>query len=466
MYSPGFVTGVEYDNQLRTEYLVQCNPDELAFFNITAIDMQGAEDCQDNNGFFRCQDYVQIIRGSFGTTDTCGNTTNDDAVIELEFGDYVVVFRTSEEVRGRGFQMYSLCFRPTERDLPDCFEVSEFTTGVCSAGSGSASNGMDAAPPSQTKRAAEDELNGEEEEVATSYYADLFTGYPANLKMAKDLAKFHHQWNRRRREADKRHVKVNVLYNQTVNYSDYTIFIFGPDNEQISQFKDVRVLQTFDANGTTDYHVGKVKEDRNPHFFGAGPLTILGTHAYFQLFVIDPRGLLPDEEEQVELVSMTAPLLDSVPPEDDMVIIDEIQEPADLRRFPGIVDRRQANEPLTEMDREAVFTALRNAEACNPVLRAQSRATLEFYNSIDTDFVDGLRTFNISCSLNGDALSCTSDGGVTLPGRTMCVVDSEPSFQCEPFSGEFTLIVSPTTSVTVTARNCLGQTAQAVLFLT
>ena len=66
----------------------------------------------------RCQDYVQIIRGSFGTTDTCGNTTNDDAVIELEFGDYVVVFRTSEEVRGRGFQMYSLCFRPTERDLP------------------------------------------------------------------------------------------------------------------------------------------------------------------------------------------------------------------------------------------------------------------------------------------------------------------------------------------------------------
>ena len=37
-----------------------------------------------------------------------------------------------------------------------------------------------------------------------------------------------------------------------------------------SRFKDVRVLQTFDANGTTDYHVGKVKEDRNPHFFGAG----------------------------------------------------------------------------------------------------------------------------------------------------------------------------------------------------
>ena len=66
----------------------------------------------------RCQDYVQIIRGAFGTTDACGNQTGDDAVIELEFGDYIVVFRTSEEIRGRGFEMYSVCFKPTERDLP------------------------------------------------------------------------------------------------------------------------------------------------------------------------------------------------------------------------------------------------------------------------------------------------------------------------------------------------------------
>ena len=80
-----------------------------------------------------------------------------------------------------------------------------------------------------------------------------------------------------------------------------------------------------------------------------GPLTILGTHAYFQLFVIDPRvrvksgaemwflylymcmymyvqGLIPDEEEQEELVSMTAPLLNAVPPEEDVVIIDEMQQ--------------------------------------------------------------------------------------------------------------------------------------------
>lgn len=65
----------------------------------------------------RCQDYVQIIRGGFGTTDVCGNVTSPDALVELEFGDYMVVFRTSEEIRGRGFQMYSVCYRPEETDL-------------------------------------------------------------------------------------------------------------------------------------------------------------------------------------------------------------------------------------------------------------------------------------------------------------------------------------------------------------
>ena len=43
-----------------------------------------------------------------------------------------------------------------------------------------------------------------------------------------------------------------------------TMYIHHP------RFKNVRVLQTFDPNGTTDYYVRKVKEDRNPHFFGAG----------------------------------------------------------------------------------------------------------------------------------------------------------------------------------------------------
>ena len=65
----------------------------------------------------RCQDYLQIIRGSFGTTDSCGSVPSEDAVVQLEFADYTAVFRTSEQVRGEGFEMYSICFRPVERNL-------------------------------------------------------------------------------------------------------------------------------------------------------------------------------------------------------------------------------------------------------------------------------------------------------------------------------------------------------------
>ena len=61
---------------------------------------------------------MEIVRDFFGVTEECGNTTSPTGVLELEFGNFTVVFRTSEEVRGEGFQMYSLCFKPAERFLP------------------------------------------------------------------------------------------------------------------------------------------------------------------------------------------------------------------------------------------------------------------------------------------------------------------------------------------------------------
>ena len=39
-----------YDNQLRIEYQVQCKSDELALFNMTDLDIQGPEDCEDHMG--------------------------------------------------------------------------------------------------------------------------------------------------------------------------------------------------------------------------------------------------------------------------------------------------------------------------------------------------------------------------------------------------------------------------------
>ena len=55
---------------------------------------------------------------------------------------------------------------------------------------------------------------------------------------------------------------------------------------------------------------------------------------------------------------------------------------------------------------------------------------MSFLYSMDPDFVEGLRTFDISCSLSGNQLSCISDSTV-LPGRTMCQIDNNIPFNCE-----------------------------------
>ena len=65
---------------------------------------------------FRCQDYILIDRGMGGTTEICGNSSSDDSVLELQSPEFTVFFRTSEEKKFRGFQMYIICFREADRD--------------------------------------------------------------------------------------------------------------------------------------------------------------------------------------------------------------------------------------------------------------------------------------------------------------------------------------------------------------
>ena len=60
---------------------------------------------------------MQIVR-STSVIEECGNTTSELSILELEFGNFTVVFRTSEEIRGEGFQMYAICFKPAEKFLP------------------------------------------------------------------------------------------------------------------------------------------------------------------------------------------------------------------------------------------------------------------------------------------------------------------------------------------------------------
>ena len=106
---------------------------------------------------------------------------------------------------------------------------------------------------------------------------------------------------------------------------------------------------------------------------------------------------------------------------------------------------------VTSADREAVLAALRSANSHNAVLRAQSRATLTFYSQLvaselsilinfptndffpyrmDLNYVECLRTFNITCSLDDGLLRCTSDS-VTIPGRTLCQTDDRSPVICE-----------------------------------
>ena len=53
----------------------------------------------------------------------CGTTINSDAVLELEFGDFMVIFRSSEDIRGEGFELYAICFRPEEADLEGLLDL-------------------------------------------------------------------------------------------------------------------------------------------------------------------------------------------------------------------------------------------------------------------------------------------------------------------------------------------------------
>ena len=51
-----------------------------------------------------------------GTTEICGNVP--PTVLNLEFGTVKIFFRSSETVKFKGFEMYIICFRQDERDLP------------------------------------------------------------------------------------------------------------------------------------------------------------------------------------------------------------------------------------------------------------------------------------------------------------------------------------------------------------
>ncbi len=62
------------------------------------------------------------------------------------------------------------------------------------------------------------------------------------------------------------------------------------------RFRNIFVLHTFDSEGNLDQFIREATvmnqttgEMNFIEFVGPGPMTIIGRHAYFQLFAIDPR---------------------------------------------------------------------------------------------------------------------------------------------------------------------------------
>ena len=84
--------------------------------------------CYNKNYISRCQDYILIDRGQYGTTEICGTEPFISRELKLNEGKFKVFFRTSEQVKGEGFQMYIICFQETERDMEgnNCSCMSHF----------------------------------------------------------------------------------------------------------------------------------------------------------------------------------------------------------------------------------------------------------------------------------------------------------------------------------------------------
>ena len=59
----------------------------------------------------------------------------------------------------------------------------------------------------------------------------------------------------------------------------------------MDRIEDIFILQTFDAVGSVDAFKGEASNEDGVliPLPGPGPLIVVGRHAYFQLFIIDPR---------------------------------------------------------------------------------------------------------------------------------------------------------------------------------
>jgi hypothetical protein len=174
-----------------------------------------------------------------------------------------------------------------------------------------------------------------------------------------------------------------------VTYTNNVIQIRDNDGNENCRYGRIVSLRTFDKYGMTNLYSG----NGEGMLRGPGPLIIVRKQAFFQLFVIDPRGLIPTEAEEEELNKMNRPIFDAIPKSADVSLNVSLVEfsgdgmerrSASRRSFDGSDDQRiapgQGNvNVFTECSDDIVFVALRNREARNPILRQQALSLIQLF---------------------------------------------------------------------------------------
>ncbi|XP_064389266.1 uncharacterized protein LOC135337282 [Halichondria panicea] len=373
IFSPGIRLDPpeNYGNQKYILYNISCPAGHLAFFNMTKIQLEPPNCLNQNQNRMVCPDYVRINRTGFGITEGCGATSNVDIQNQLELGEISILFRTSQSTRMSGFEATVICFKREDADQPGCTRPGQNDTEVTTSSPG---------------------------------------------RRRRDLDEFHRTWKRqlvrmrrrRRRQAEfsVRFENFNVPFGVRVFYDTGILSFMIEDG--MMEFREpidgIIFLSTFDSNSSALFFQGSAQ---NSIFRGPGPMSIVGAYAYFQLFAIDPRGIMPNPEEMVAIGNLTDAQYALVTEDNSTRLGEEELNPAcadpladlNVLPIPGVTpspncvqrQKRQADNVLLMLEDSAIRTAIENENACNPVLRTSARATINLVEKENPSHLAELR---------------------------------------------------------------------------
>jgi hypothetical protein len=264
------------------------------------------------------------------------------------------------------------------------------------------------------------------------------------LKIRDDLAKFHNMWRTQR----KRPIKRIVSYSESVIYLNKTIHIVDSNQTEIARYENIVSLRTFNGEGKTNIYT------HNQIFPGPGPLIMIRCQGFFQLFLIDPQGLIPTPDEQEDLNKMNEVLFDAIPDSADaaLIITEEVFSGDGNNSDIHNLQRRSTPGGCSD---DIWFLALKYKEGPNPIMRQQALSLIEVLKEREQNDY-----FTFNCLFRESMLCCTVDDSScpTENNAAYCTTNTSGCEICDPFHGTVIFDAS-VTSVAVEAINCNGQKA-------